>query len=399
MNSARPCSPTGRRLARLALVAAVVALSGCSTVSGWFSSKDSGKKAAKPAELTAITPTMTVSQLWSTDVGGGEGRLGLRQGPVVDGGHVFAAAVEGGVYSLDLQNGKPVWHHDTKVRVSGGPGVGEGLVVVGGLEGEVIALDESTGAEKWTAKVGNEVVSAPTIAQGRVFVRTVDGRVTAFDAATGERRWFWNRQLPNLTARGNDGVAVGPGVLFVGNDDGTVAMLAAADGRPLWELPVAQPEGRNELERIADVDGTPVLEGGALYATSLKHATVAIDAPNGRPVWTAEHGGPGRPALAADRVVVTEVDGAVFALDKQSGAALWQQPALARRDVTAPAIAGEAAVVGDLDGYVHWLRLSDGAFAARMRAGHDAIRATPVVADGIVLVQNVDGGLTAFRAQ
>ena len=29
-------------------------------------------------------------------------------------------------------------------------------------------------------------------------------------------------------------------------------------------------------------------------------------------------------------------------------------------------------VVGDLDGYVHWLNLADGAFAARMRAGHDA---------------------------
>jgi len=399
MNPARPISPTGRRAARLVLVAAVVALSGCSTIGGWFGGKDSAKKAAKPAELVAITPTMTVAQLWSANVGKGEGRLGLQQGPAVDGGRVYAAALKGGVYALDLQTGKAVWRHETKVQVSGGPGAGEGLVVVGGLEGEVIALDAATGAEKWTAKVGNEVVAAPTIAQGRVYVRTVDGRVTAFDAATGERRWFWNRQLPNLTARGNDAVAAGPGVVFVGNDDGTVAMLAAADGRPIWELPVAQPEGRNELERVADVDGTPVLEGGALYATSLKRSTVAIDAPNGRPVWSAEHGGPGRPAVGSDRVVVTEVSGGVFALDKQSGAALWQQPALARRDVTAPVIAGDAAVVADLDGYVHWLRLSDGAFAARMRAGGDAIRATPVVADGIVLVQNVDGRLTAFRAK
>ena len=399
MKYARPSSPTGRRVARLALVVAVVALSGCSTVGGWFQGKNSGKQAAKPAELSAITPTLSVAQLWRTDVGGGEGRLGLRQGPVVDGGRVFAAGVTGGVYALDLQTGKAIWHHETKVRVSGGPGAGDGLVVVGGLEGEVIALDQATGTQKWTAKVGNEVVAAPTIAQGRVFVRSVDGRVTAFDAATGERRWFWNRQLPNLTARGNDAVAAGPGVVFVGNDDGTVAMLAAADGRPLWEIPVGQPEGRNELERIADVDGTPVLEGGALYATSMKRSTMAIDAPNGRPVWAAEHGGPGRPAVGGNSVVVTEVDGGVFGLDKQTGAALWQQPALARRDVTAPAIAGDAAVVGDLEGYVHWLRLSDGAFVARMRAGKDGVRATPVVADGIVLVQDVDGGLTAFRAQ
>ncbi|AXK71726.1 outer membrane protein assembly factor BamB [Lysobacter sp. TY2-98] len=385
---------------RVALLAtAVVAMSGCSTIGGWFSSKDSSKKAAKPTELAAITPTMNVAELWNAKVGGGEGHLGLRQGPVVDSGRVYAAAVKGGVYALDLQTGKAVWHHETKVQVSGGPGVGEGLVVVGGLEGEVIALDAATGAEKWTAKVGNEVIAAPTVGQGRVFVRSVDGRVTAFDSATGERRWFWNHDLPTLTARGNDGVTLGPGVLFVGNDDGTVTMLAVNDGHPLWDLPIAQPEGRNELERMADVDGTPVLEGGTLFATSMKKTTMAIDAPNGRPMWSAEHGGPGRPAVGSDRVVVTEADGGVFALDKSSGGALWQQAGLLRRDVTAPAVVGDVAVVGDLDGYVHWLRLSDGAFAARTRAGGDAILAAPVVSDGIVLVQNIDGRLTAFRAQ
>ena len=397
MNSARPLSA---RVARVALVAAVVvALSGCSTVRGWFGGKDSSKKAAKPSELTEITPTLNVAKLWSADVGGGEGRLGLRQGPVVDGDRVYAAAVKGGVYALDLQTGKPAWHYESKVNISGGPGVGEGLVVVGGLEGEVIALDSSTGTEKWTAKVGTEVVSAPAIGQGRVFVRSNDGRVTAFDAATGERRWFWNHDLPSLTARGNDSVTLGPGVVFVGNDDGTVAMLAVNDGRPLWELPVGLPEGRNELERVADVDGTPVLEGGLLFATSMKRSTVAIDAPNGRPLWSADHGGPGRPGVAPEAVVVTEADGGVFALDKQSGAALWQQPALLRRDVTAPAVVGESAVVGDLDGYVHWLRLADGAFAARLRASRDAIRATPVVAGDVVLVQDVDGSLIALRAQ
>jgi outer membrane protein assembly factor BamB len=53
-------------------------------------------------------------------------------------------------------------------------------------------------------------------------------------------------------------------------------------------------------------------------------------------------------------------------------------------------------VVGDYDGYVHWLKLDNGEFAARSRVGGKALRAAPVVADGIVLVQNVDGELTAF---
>lgn len=385
-----------RLLARALVLSALVGLTaGCTTVRDWFGGDD--EKATGPAALAEITPSVAVSTLWTAGIGGGEGDLGVRQGPAVDGGRVYTAAIEGGVRALDLQTGQVLWHFQSDARLGGGPGVGEGLVVVGGLDGEVIALDASSGAEKWRAKVANEVIAAPAVGQGRVFVRSNDGRVTAFDAASGERRWFWSRELPPLTVRGNDAPALGPGVLFVGNDDGTTSMLAVEDGRLIWDVPVAQAEGRTELDRMADVDGTPVLEGGTVFATSYKRRTVAIDGPNGRPVWVAEHGGAGRPAVAGDRLVVVEPTGGVFGLDKQTGAALWQQPGLARRGVTAAAIVGEHAVVGDAEGYVHVLRLDNGEFAARTRAGRDAVRAAPVVADGVVLVQGTGGRLTAFR--
>lgn len=166
--------------------------------------------------------------------------------------------------------------------------------MVGTLNGQVIALDATTGAEKWQVKVPNEVISAPAIAQGLVFVRTNDGRVSALSVETGERRWFWTHELPSLTVRGNAPVVAGPGVLFAGSDDGTLTALSANDGRPLWTQTVGTPEGRSELERMADVDGAPVLEGTTVFATSFKKETVAIEGPraarcgNGRTVaWVA----------------------------------------------------------------------------------------------------------------
>ena len=378
--------PSGRapRGARVALVlAGVVALAGCTTVKGWFGGK--AGNALKPAELTDFAATAKAERLWALDLGDGEGALGARQGPVVADGRVYAAALEGGVSAIDLQSGKRVWHHETELLVSGSPGVGEGVVAFGGLEGDVVALDAATGVQKWTAKVGTEILAAPTIGQGSVLVRSIDGRVTAFNAETGERRWFWERETPTLAVRGSGSPVLGPGLLFVGNDDGTVAALSLVDGRLLWEQTVAAPEGRTELDRMADIDGTPVLDEVTVYATSYKKQTMAIDGPSGRPVWSHDAGGPGRPAVGADKVVVTDPAGTVWALDKATGAALWQQAALARRNV------------GDLDGFLHWLRLSDGAFAARANFDGEAIRAAPVVADGIALVQDVDGGLSAWR--
>ena len=391
--------PSGIVLRRLALIVlCAFALSGCSTIKGWFGGKDkAGKKAAEPAELTDFTPTATVSRLWSAKAGKGEKRLGARQAPAIADGRVYAAAVEGGVHAFDLRTGALLWKYDSKLGLSGGPGVGDGLVAVGGLEGDVVALDAATGAEKWRAKVPNEVIAAPAIGQGMVFVHSNDGRITAFDEASGERRWFWNHDLPNLTVRGNSAPTLGPGYLFVGNDDGTVAALSVVDGRPLWLQAIAQPDGRTELERMADVDGAPVLDGTTLYASSFKRQTMAIDAPNGRPIWAHDSGGPGSVALASDRVVVSDPSGTVWALDKTSGSALWSQSVLARRDLSSPAVQGDYAVVGDFDGYLHWLRLDTGALAARVRTGRDAIRGTPAVADGILVVEDTGGGLNAYR--
>ena len=392
-----------KHVAGIALMA--VALTGCSTVKGWFAGKDAAaKKALEPAELTKFEQTARVDKIWSANVGKGEGRIGLRQGPVVADGRVYAAAVQGGVHALDLQTGKEIWEYSPakekkkpKLRLSGGPGVGDGLVVIGTLDGQVIALDAANGSEKWKSKVTGEVIAAPAVAQGLVFVRSNDGRTTALDAATGEQRWFNAQELPSLTVRGNAPVVTGPGVLFIGNDDGTVAALSMQDGRPLWEQMVGTPEGRTELERMADIDGAPVLEGNTLYVTSFKNQTMAIEGPTGRPMWSRDHGGGGGVAVSSGNVVVTDGKGSVYGLDKNSGSAMWSQQALARRSLTGAAIQGDYAVVGDYKGYLHWLRLSDGELAAREKSGGDALLAQPVVADGILLVQNVDGKLTAFR--
>ena len=382
-----------------AIAALAVVLSGCSSFKNIFGNDKDDEKPTDPAELVDFTPSATVTKLWSVSAGKGENRLGVRQGPEVSDGRVFAAAIEGGVRAFDLQTGAAVWSHESDLRLSGGPGVGDGLVVVGSLDGHVIALDAATGTEKWQAKVPNEVITAPTIGQGLVLVRSNDGRVTAFDAASGERRWFYNKDLPSLTVRGNASVTLGPGVAFVNNDDGTLSAMSLSDGRLMWSQIVGVPEGRTELDRMADADGPAVLDGTTVFATSYKKETIAIDGPSGRPIWTRDNGGVGGIGLAPGSVVVADPAGIVWALDKSTGAPVWSHTVLARRSLTAPTVQGDYVVVGDFDGYLHWLRLDNGELATRERAGGKALRAKPVVADGILIVQNVDGELTAFRVQ
>ena len=228
-----------------------------------------------------------------------------------------------------------------------------------------------------------------------VFVHSNDGRVTAFDAATGERRWFYSADVPTLTVRGMGGITLGPGILFVGGDNGSLTALSMAEGNVVWTTPVAEPDGRSELERMADVDNAPVLEGTTLYATSYKNHTVAIDGPTGQVVWDRENGGARGMGVSNSAIVVTDPVGNVVGLDRNSGGSLWKQAGLLYRNVSAPTVQGDYAVVGDFEGYVHWLQLNDGAFAARVKLD-GAVSGQPVASDGVVVVQTDKGQLAAF---
>ena len=109
------------------------------------------------------------------------------------------------------------------------------------------------------------------------------------------------------------------------SDNGTLTALSMTDGGVIWTTPVAQPDGRSELDRMADVDGPAVLDNTTLYATSYKNHTVAIDGPSGQLMWDRENGGPRGLGLSNSAVVVTDPTGKVWGLDRNSGGSLWQR--------------------------------------------------------------------------
>ena len=407
----------GRHTLRHALLLSMlVAMTpGCSTVKGWLGGANKSK-VNQPTELVKLSSPIAVKHLWSAGVGNGEGRRWLRQHPTIDGDRVYAVNDRGELLALDARTGKELWvangvnvpGRTSKLRfwkretieagLSGSPGVGNGLVVVGGRNGEVIAFDAATGAKRWSVRATSEVLSAPYIGASRVVVRSNDGRVFGLDPADGARKWVFDRGLPTLSVRGNGSPVGTGGGVFIGYDDGTVVGLREEDGQRLWEQSVAEPEGRSELDRMADIDGEMVIDGDQLYVASYHDKLMALNLSNGQPLWTHDVGSYGGVALAPDRVIVSDKIGNVWAIDRSNGTSLWKQNVLQYRQLTTPVVQGNYAVVGDLEGYLHWLRLDTGDVVGRQRIENAALRGSPQVSPGGVLYAVSDEGeLAAFQ--
>jgi outer membrane protein assembly factor BamB len=403
-------------LRRSLIIAAILALAtGCTTIKGIFGDKAS--KALEPAELVEIASPIAVKPSWTRKLGDGNAALGLRQRPAIEGDRLYVSNDEGRVLAMDVNTGDTLWDSEVVKTgkqgshvffwrrkaidggLTGGPGVGNGLVVAGGRNGEIVALDAETGAERWRARATSEVITAPLVTPDRIVVRSNDGRVFGLDPADGTRKWVFDRGVPALSVRGN-GAPVSDGQLvYLGYDDGTVVALRLQDGLVGWTQLVAESDGRNELDRMADVDGELALGYQEIYATSFRSQTMAISTANGRPLWNRDVGGYAGLALLADRLIVTDPAGTVWALDRNNGSALWKQEALARRWLTTPALQGDYIVVGDIEGYLHWIRASDGVIAGRDRVAKEAIRGTPqVTPTGTLLALTIDGKLAAYPA-
>jgi outer membrane protein assembly factor BamB len=372
-------------------------LSGCSTLSGWTSSMFGGSDNAEPpAPLVEIPDPIPLKELWSKRVGVGLDKQFVNLAPFVYEDRVYVADRKGRVEALDAETGKELWQVKTGAALSAGPGAGSGLVLVGTSDAEVLALSADDGSLLWKAEVSSEVLSVPQVDIDKVIVQTADGIIAALAVDSGEQLWVNDRSVPVLTLRGTSTPAVESGLVVAGFANGKLVGLSAEKGFPVWEVSIAIPRGRSEIDRLVDIDGDPVIVGGVVYVTTYQGHIAVIEAQTGNQGWQREMSSHVGLGVDFSQVYVTDAESNVWALSRSNGATEWKLDELANRKVTAPAPFEDYVAVGDLEGYVHLLSRYDGHIAARAMVDSKGIQEKPLVRNGILYVYGNSGKLSAF---
>jgi outer membrane protein assembly factor BamB len=376
---------------RLAILAAALWLAGCAL------KKD--KPEDPPAKLADIEPTLKIDAVWSARIGDGTEFLRLGLSPDSDGSRVYAASHDGVVVAFDATKGRRLWRRTTKLPLSAGPSTDGELVVAGSANGDVVALRADDGQQAWRIQVASEVLAPPALARGLVLVRTVDGKLTAFNASDGAEAWFVQEQVPRLSVRGTAAPVVVGNVVVSGFDSGRVVAHDIADGAEVWQATVDPPAGRNEVERLKDINATVRAVGEDIYAVGYQGRLAALALESGQILWALDMSSYSGLAADANGVYVAGADGSLTAVRRTTGAELWKNESLRNRDLSAPAPVQTSVVVGDFQGYVHWFDAATGEPQARAKARGGRVVGTPLVVNDLVYVQTEGGKLTAFRAR
>jgi outer membrane protein assembly factor BamB len=385
-----------RRALAAAGVVAAVALSGCSTVGGYYDRWFGSRPASKPAALVAFKPTAQTRIAWQAKVGPAERTVFF---PALVGSTVYAAGTNGQIAGIDVRSGKQIVRLNAGQRLSGGVAANGSLLLLGTAKGEVLAF-ETSGKQLWKNQLAGEVLAPPAVDGTLVVVRAGDGRIYGLDALNGKQRWVYQRSTPALSLRTYSGVVLERGAVFAGFPGGRLVALNAVTGAVGWDSVVAQPRGTTELERVADVMGLPVVDGDRVCAVAYQGRVACFDTQSGTTIWARDMSSVA--GMDADHrgAYITDDKNAVIALDKSNGGSLWKQDKLFGRGLSTPLAFGRFVVVGDFEGYVHLLSREDGSFAGRIATDGSAIGATPLAIDGdTFLVQTRKGGLFAITVQ
>lgn len=381
---------------RLSLLAAVLLLQGCQTVSsvydGWFGS---GPK-QKAAELVTFETRATARVVWQASLGSAQ-NFAFYPAPI--GNTVYVGSASGQIAGFNTGTGAQQVRFDAGTPLSGGIGFGSGLILAGTARGEVLAFEPS-GKQVWKVQLTGEVLSPPAGADGFVVVRTGDGRIYGLNAADGKQRWVYQRALPPLALRNYAGVVVERGAVFAGFPGGRLVAIALGNGNVGWESVVALPKGTTELERVTDVTSLPVIDGSQVCAVAFQGRVACFDVQRGETVWARDVSSIAGIGQDSRNVYVTDERSAVLAYDRRGGSAVWKQDKLLGRWASAPLGLGRYVIVGDYQGYVHVLSRDDGAFVARIATDGSPIQVPPVAIDlSTFLVQTRNGGLFSINVQ
>ena len=285
--------------------------------------------------------------IWSASIGEGTDlRNWVFAEPVVGIGLVYTMDSEGVISAFDTETGRRAWRRAT-IPDREKPGILSGLRNIGGLFGhypaflggalalaqgqlfatsgaaEVLAFDAESGEEIWRSTVEAPIRAAPVVNGGRVFVITVENQVIALAADDGRQLWTYSGTSTPTILLGGTAPAVDGGVAVVAFTNGELLALRTDTGAMLWSDSVVTIRRTEAAANLADIVGRPVIDRGRVFAVGQSGLMVAIDLRTGRRAWEAPVPGIFQPWIAGDFLFAVTIDSEAVGIDARSGRILW----------------------------------------------------------------------------
>ncbi|MBC7505091.1 MAG: PQQ-binding-like beta-propeller repeat protein [Sandarakinorhabdus sp.] len=355
----------------------------------------------------------TIAIAWTASIGqGSTATRRLNAGPVVAGGRVFTMDTGGDIRAFDAKSGAVVWNaritlekRNSNSAFGGGVSVGDNRVFATTGYGIVAAFDAATGKELWRKKLDEPLRGAPSVAGNRVYVLTIDNQLFALNAETGETMWNVAGTVEVAGLLGAAAPAVAQDTVVVGFSSGELNALRSENGRTVWADALARTGRSTAMAALSDIDASPVIDRGRVYAIGHGGRMAALELPTGQRVWERNFAGTSTPWVAGEFVYIVTLEGEVICLTRRDGKVRWVHPLAHYKSAkkktdpiqwAGPILAGDRLFLVGSNQQMVTMSPYTGEVITTVKL-NEAAYLPPIVADNSLFVLTDDGKLTAWR--
>lgn len=315
----------------------------------------------------------------------------LSSAAIVD-GRVYAPALEGYVYCLDLKSGKEIWKYrsiknpDPKKFAAGfkaAPTVTADTVYIGDEDGYFHAIDRKTGKGKWKFETRAEIAGGAAVFGKNLLVPSHDGSLYN---VSPEGKEVWNFETQD---RVNCSPAIADGFTFVAGCDEHLRVIDIKNKKEIRGVPLG-----------SYLIASPALHGDVLYVGTYAGEVVALNWKTGEFVWRHKFDRDleihASAAVTDDVVLVGGHDKIMHCIDRKTGKPRWLFKTNARIN-SSPAVVDERVFFGSDDGNIYGVSIKTGKEVWKFTAGKD-VSAGVAIGDGCLVVgsSGTNGRLYCF---
>jgi outer membrane protein assembly factor BamB len=370
-----------------------------------------GGNAAKSVGHVALGTSL--GQAWAVKIGQGSS-LGARLAapPVAADGRVYTIDTQAVVRAFDSRNGGQLWaaqfgteRGNNASLYGGGIAFDNGRIYATNGLGFVAALDARNGGTIWQVRPAGPLRGAPTVAGDAVYVMSQDNQLFSLKTRDGSVNWSSAAAVEIAGVFGTAAPAFAQGTVVAGFSSGELNAYRYENGRLVWQDTLQRTSIRTSVASLSDVDASPVIDRGQVFAVGQGGRMVALDLTSGQRVWELNLAGISTPWVAGDWVFVVTDDAKLAAVQRTTGRIKWinqlQQFERPKKRVglisySGPVLAGDRLILLGSNGTMMNFDPATGNFQSQTQI-KSKISLPPVVAGSTLYILDDEGRLHAWR--